>query len=68
MYLYSGLEVLTLADTPEDKARRMQLLREIWSLEEDMKLHNDQLTPEEIVAIVKQVRKEIAQERRAKGE
>lgn len=33
-----------------------------------MELHNKELTPEEIVAIVKQVRKEMAEERRAKGE
>jgi len=57
-----------LADTPEDKDRRRRLLREIWSLEEEMELHNKELTPEEIVAIVKQVRKEMAEERRAKGE
>ena len=52
-----------MADSPEEIARKKQLLREIWSLEKDMLLHEEQLTPEEIVAIVKQVRKEMAEER-----
>lgn len=68
MSLCSGLEVLTMADSPEEVARKKQLLREIWSLENDMLLHEEQLTPEEIVAIVKQVRKEMAEERRAQGD
>ena len=37
-----------MADTPEDKDRRRRLLREIWSLGEEMELHNKELTPEEI--------------------
>lgn len=68
MSLCSGLVVLTMADSPEEIARKKQLLREIWSLEEDMLLHEEQLTPEEIVAIVKQVRKEMAEERQKYNE
>lgn len=60
--------MLTLADTPEETARKRKLLRKIWSLEEDMLLHEEQLTPEEIVAIVKQVRKEMAEERQKYNE
>jgi hypothetical protein len=56
-----------VSDTPEETARKKQLLREIWSFEKDMELHNEQLTIDEIVRITKQVRKEMAEER-AKGE
>lgn len=56
-----------MSDTPEETARKKQLLREIWSLEKDMELHNEQLTIDEIVRITKQVRKEMAEER-ARGE
>lgn len=57
-----------MSDTPEETARKKQLLREIWSLEKDMELHNEQLTIDEIVRITKQVRKEMAEELRAQGE
>lgn len=55
-----------MSDTPEETARKKQLLREIWSLEKDMELHNEQLTIDEIVRITKQVRKEMAEERAKK--
>lgn len=54
-----------MSDTPEEKARRQKILQEIWELEGDLDLNP--LTPEEIVEAVKQVRKEMAEER-AKGE
>ncbi len=56
-----------MSDTPEETARRRQLLQEIHDLEEGMGLYNEQLTIDEIVAITKQVRKELAEER-ARGE
>lgn len=56
-----------MSDTPEETARRRQLLQEIHDLEDGMDLNNEQLTIDEIVATVKQVRKEMAEER-AKGE
>ncbi len=51
-----------MPDTPEEKARRQKLLQEIWELEGDLDLNP--LTPEEIVEAVKQVRKEMAEERK----
>lgn len=51
-----------MPDTPEEKARRQKLLQEIWELEDDLDLNP--LTPEEIVEVVKQVRKEMAEERK----
>lgn len=51
-----------MSDTAEETARKKQLLKEIWELEEQMGLGNEQLTIDEIVAITKQVRKEIADE------
>ena len=56
-----------MSDTPEEAARRAKLLQEIIQLSEDAGLYEDESTPEEIVATVKQVRKEIAEER-ARGE
>lgn len=56
-----------VSDTPQETQRKKQLLREIWSFEKDMELHNQQLTIDEIVRITKQVRKEMAEER-AQGE
>jgi hypothetical protein len=56
-----------VSDTPEEKARRQKLLQEIWELEEQMGLENEQLTIDEIVKVTKQVRKELAEER-IKGE
>lgn len=56
-----------MPDTPEEKARRQKLLQEIWELEDDLDLDLNPLTPEEIVTIVKQIRKEMAEER-ARGE
>ena len=57
-----------MSDTPEETARRRQLLQEIHDLEDSMGLDNEQLTIDEIVTITKQVRKELAEERRVKGE
>lgn len=56
-----------MADTPEDKARRRQLLQEIWKLEQEVGLAEDDLTIDEILAITEQVRKELAEKRRKKG-
>ena len=53
-----------MSDTPEEKARRQKLLQEIWKLEGNLDLSDP--TPDEIVEAVKQVRKEMAEER-AKG-
>lgn len=57
-----------MSDTPEEKAKRATLLQEIIELSEDAGLYEDESTPDEIVATVKQVRKEMAEERRIKGE
>ena len=51
-----------MPDTPEEIARRRKLLQEIWELEGDIDLSDP--TPEEIVEAVKQVRKEMAEERK----
>ena len=51
-----------MPDTPEEKARRQKLLQEIWKLEGNLDLSDP--TPEEIVEAVKQVRKEMAEERK----
>ena len=53
-----------MPDTPEEKARRQKLLQEILELEGDLNLNGP--TPEEIVEAVKQIRKEMAEERRNK--
>ena len=50
-----------MPDTPEETARRRKLLQEIWELEGDIDLSDP--TPEEIVEAVKQVRKEMAEEK-----
>lgn len=52
-----------MPDTPEETARRRKLLQEIWELEGNLDLSDP--TPEEIVEAVKQVRKEMAEERKA---
>lgn len=52
-----------MSDTPEEAARKKKLLEEIWALEEQMALENEELTIDEIVAITKRVRKELAEER-----
>lgn len=56
-----------MPDTPEEKARRKKLLDELWKLDEELGLADIELTPEEAVSMVKQIRKEMAEER-AKGE
>ena len=56
-----------MADTPEDKARLASLLQAIMKLSEEAGLYDDESTSEEIVATVKQVRKEMAEEQ-AQGE
>lgn len=53
-----------MPDTPEEKARRKKLLDELWKLDEELGLNQIDLTPEEAVAMVKKVRKEMAEERR----
>jgi hypothetical protein len=57
-----------VSDTPEEAARKRKLLAELTKLSEDAGLYEDEATPDEIVASVKQVRKELAEERRAKGQ
>ena len=56
-----------MADTPEETARRKKLLDELWKLDEELGIAGIELTPEEAVSMVKQIRKEMAEER-AKGE
>lgn len=53
-----------MSDTPEDKARLARIFQAIRRLSEEAGMYDDEPTPEEIVATVKQVRKEIAEERR----
>ena len=53
-----------MPDTPEEKARRKKLLDELWKLDEELGLADIELTPEEAVSMVKQIRKEIAEERK----
>lgn len=53
-----------MPDTPEEKARRKKLLDELWKLDEELGLADIELTPEEAVSMVKQVRKEMAEERK----
>lgn len=55
-----------MADTPEDKARLANILEAIVKLSEEAGLYDDESTPEEIVAMVKQVRREMAEEARQK--
>lgn len=55
-----------MSDTPEETARRRKLLQEIITLSEEAGLYDDESTPDEIVASIKQVRKEMAEKR--KGE
>lgn len=50
-----------MSDTPEQTARRRQLLQEIWDIEEEAGITDLDLTPDEIVAMVKLVRKELAE-------
>ena len=57
-----------MPDTPEEKARRKKLLDELWKLDEELGLADIELTPEEAVSMVKQIRKEMAEERIIKGE
>lgn len=63
MCLYFGLAVCTMADTQEDKARLASIFEAIRRLSEEAGLYDDEPTPEEIVETVKQVRKEMAEER-----
>ena len=53
-----------MSDTPEEKARRKKLLDELWKLDEELVLADIELTPEEVVSMVKQIRKEMAEERK----
>lgn len=53
-----------MPDTPEEKARRKKLLDELWKLDEELVLADIELTPEEVVSMVKQIRKEMAEERK----
>lgn len=57
-----------MPDTPEEKARRKKLLDELRKLHEELGLADIELTPEEAVSMVKQIRKEMAEERIIKGE
>lgn len=54
-----------MPDTPEEKARRSQLLDELRKLDEELGIAGIEITPEEAVSIVKQIRKEMAEERRS---
>ena len=56
-----------MSDTTEEKTRRQKLLQDIIALSEEAGLYDDESTTDEIIASVKQVRKELAEER-AKGE
>jgi len=49
-------------DTPEEKARKRKIFQELIRLSEEAGLYEDEATPEEIVAQIKQIRKEMAEE------
>jgi ferritin len=51
-------------DTPEEKARRSKLLDELRKLDEELELGGIDLTPKEAVSMVKQIRKEMTEERK----
>lgn len=55
-----------MSDTPEEKARKQKIFQELIKLSEEAGLYEDEATPEEIVESIKQVRKEMAEERRQK--
>jgi hypothetical protein len=55
-----------VSDSPEEIARRRKLLEELVRMSEEAGLYENEPTPEEIVATVKQVRKKIAEERKVK--
>lgn len=55
-----------MSDSLAERTKRQRLLQEIIKLSEEAGLYEDQSTPDEIVATLKQVRKEMAEER-AKG-
>jgi len=52
-----------MTDTPEETARKRQLLKELIQLEQEAGLYDEIVSPEEAVAITKQVRKELYEER-----
>lgn len=56
-----------MGDTPENKARLARIFEELRQLSEEIGFYDDP-TPEEIVATVKQVRKEMAEERQKYNE
>jgi uncharacterized coiled-coil DUF342 family protein len=53
-----------MLDTPEEKARKRKILQELVRLSEEAGLYDDESTPDEIVASIKQIRKEMAEERK----
>lgn len=55
-----------MSDTPEEKARRKKLLDELRKLDEELGIAGIEITPEEAVSMVKQVRKEMAEDREAR--
>lgn len=57
-----------MADTPEDKARLASLLDAIVKLSQEAGLYDDESTPDEIIATIKQVRKEMAEVRQKHNE
>lgn len=52
-----------MSDTPENKARLASIFEAIRRLSEEAGLYDDEVTPDEVVAAVKQVRKEMTEER-----
>lgn len=52
-----------MSDSAEEKARRKKVFAELVRLSEEAGFYEDEATPEEIVATVKQVRKELAEQR-----
>ena len=56
-----------MSDTPEETARKEEILAELIKLSEEAGFYEEDLTSDEIVATVKQVRKEIAEERARKS-
>ena len=53
-----------MSDAPEEKARRSKLLDELRKLDEELELGGIDLTPKEAVSMVKQIRKEMTEERK----
>lgn len=52
-----------MSDNPEERARRKEVFAELVRLSEEAGFYENEATPEEIIATIKQVRKELAEQR-----